>query len=226
MALRCAPFAGEHLRIGIEQDVRAVVLGRSERRRSATMPRVTQCLGVSQCGRPLRSRPWRFAANSDGRWPKTPSSPAMADVRVPCAAPRRGAGMHRFPGRSLHGHRRLVRGRRGRAACAAGATEVATARLQRCQRTVCGPEPARWRGCRRSPLRGGCADSGDQWPRTPQAWRGRAGSDAAAEHRDWLAAQPDDAAVALHKLVHEARRHGGDRAVTRCSARAAPCTRH
>jgi hypothetical protein len=31
------------------------------------------------------------------------------------------------------------------------------------------------------------------------------------EHWDWLAAQPGGASVALRKLVHEARRHGGDR---------------
>ena len=31
------------------------------------------------------------------------------------------------------------------------------------------------------------------------------------EHWDWLAAQPSGASVALRKLVHEARRSGGDR---------------
>ncbi len=31
------------------------------------------------------------------------------------------------------------------------------------------------------------------------------------EHWDWLAAQPGGASVALRKLVHEARRHGGER---------------
>ena len=35
------------------------------------------------------------------------------------------------------------------------------------------------------------------------------------EHWDWLAAQPGGASVALRKLVHEARRSGGDRARTR-----------
>ena len=35
------------------------------------------------------------------------------------------------------------------------------------------------------------------------------------EHWDWLAAQPSGASVALRKLVHEARRTGGDRARTR-----------
>ena len=34
-------------------------------------------------------------------------------------------------------------------------------------------------------------------------------------HWDWLAAQPGGASVALRKLVHEARRSGGDRARTR-----------
>ena len=34
-------------------------------------------------------------------------------------------------------------------------------------------------------------------------------------HWDWLAAQPGGASVALRKLVHEARRTGGDRARTR-----------
>ena len=31
------------------------------------------------------------------------------------------------------------------------------------------------------------------------------------EHWDWLAAQPGGASVALRKLVHDARRHGGER---------------
>jgi hypothetical protein len=35
------------------------------------------------------------------------------------------------------------------------------------------------------------------------------------EHWDWLAAQPGGASVALRKLVHEARRHGGERGRTR-----------
>lgn len=35
------------------------------------------------------------------------------------------------------------------------------------------------------------------------------------EHWDWLAAQPGGASVALRKLVHEARRGGGDAARTR-----------
>ena len=35
------------------------------------------------------------------------------------------------------------------------------------------------------------------------------------EHWDWLAAQPGGASVALRKLVHEARRNGGDRDRTR-----------
>lgn len=35
------------------------------------------------------------------------------------------------------------------------------------------------------------------------------------EHWDWLAAQPGGASVALRKLVHAARRHGGDREQTR-----------
>ncbi|MBS7779988.1 DUF2239 family protein [Acidovorax sp. CCYZU-2555] len=35
------------------------------------------------------------------------------------------------------------------------------------------------------------------------------------EHWDWLAAQPGGASVALRKLVHEARRNGGDREQTR-----------
>jgi len=35
------------------------------------------------------------------------------------------------------------------------------------------------------------------------------------EHWEWLAAQPGGASVALRKLVHEARRTGGDRARTR-----------
>ena len=35
------------------------------------------------------------------------------------------------------------------------------------------------------------------------------------EHWDWLAAQSGGASVALRKLVHEARRHGGDRIRTR-----------
>lgn len=35
------------------------------------------------------------------------------------------------------------------------------------------------------------------------------------EHWDWLAAQPGGASVALRKLVHEVRRHGGDRDRTR-----------
>ena len=35
------------------------------------------------------------------------------------------------------------------------------------------------------------------------------------EHWDWLAAQPSGASVALRKLVHEARRKGGDRDRTR-----------
>jgi len=35
------------------------------------------------------------------------------------------------------------------------------------------------------------------------------------EHWDWLASQPGGASVALRKLVHEARRHGGDRNRTR-----------
>lgn len=35
------------------------------------------------------------------------------------------------------------------------------------------------------------------------------------EHWDWLAAQPGGASVTLRKLVHEARRHGGDRDRTR-----------
>ena len=35
------------------------------------------------------------------------------------------------------------------------------------------------------------------------------------EHWDWLAAQPGGASVALRKLVHEARRHGGERDRTR-----------
>lgn len=35
------------------------------------------------------------------------------------------------------------------------------------------------------------------------------------EHWDWLAAQPGGASVALRKLVHEARRKGGDRDRTR-----------
>jgi len=35
------------------------------------------------------------------------------------------------------------------------------------------------------------------------------------EHWDWLAAQPGGASVALRKLVHEARRRGGDRERTR-----------
>jgi len=38
------------------------------------MPWVAQSLGVGQCANALRSRPWRFAANSDGHSPKTPSS--------------------------------------------------------------------------------------------------------------------------------------------------------
>ncbi|MDB5823567.1 MAG: hypothetical protein JWR21_2271 [Herminiimonas sp.] len=35
------------------------------------------------------------------------------------------------------------------------------------------------------------------------------------EHWDWLASQPGGASVALRKLVHEARRNGGDRERTR-----------
>jgi len=35
------------------------------------------------------------------------------------------------------------------------------------------------------------------------------------EHWDWLAAQPGGASVALRKLVHEARRNGGDQTRTR-----------
>ena len=35
------------------------------------------------------------------------------------------------------------------------------------------------------------------------------------EHWDWLAAQPSGASVALRKLVHEARRNGGERDRTR-----------
>lgn len=35
------------------------------------------------------------------------------------------------------------------------------------------------------------------------------------EHWDWLAGQPGGASVALRKLVHEARRNGGDAAQTR-----------
>lgn len=35
------------------------------------------------------------------------------------------------------------------------------------------------------------------------------------EHWDWLAAQPGGASVALRKLVHEARRNGGEREQTR-----------
>ena len=35
------------------------------------------------------------------------------------------------------------------------------------------------------------------------------------EHWEWLAAQRGGASVALRKLVHEARRHGGDRDLTR-----------
>ena len=35
------------------------------------------------------------------------------------------------------------------------------------------------------------------------------------EHWDWLAAQPGGASVALRKLVHEARRNGGERGRTR-----------
>ena len=35
------------------------------------------------------------------------------------------------------------------------------------------------------------------------------------EHWDWLAAQPSGASVALRKLVHEARRHGGEQGRTR-----------
>jgi hypothetical protein len=35
------------------------------------------------------------------------------------------------------------------------------------------------------------------------------------EHWDWLAAQPGGASVTLRKLVHEARRNGGDRDQTR-----------
>ena len=35
------------------------------------------------------------------------------------------------------------------------------------------------------------------------------------EHWDWLAAQPGGASVTLRKLVHEARRNGGDRDRTR-----------
>ena len=35
------------------------------------------------------------------------------------------------------------------------------------------------------------------------------------EHWDWLAAQPGGASVALRKLVHEARRRGGDQDLTR-----------
>lgn len=35
------------------------------------------------------------------------------------------------------------------------------------------------------------------------------------EHWDWLSAQPGGASVALRKLVHEARRNGGDRNQTR-----------
>ena len=35
------------------------------------------------------------------------------------------------------------------------------------------------------------------------------------EHWDWLASQPGGASVALRKLVHEARRHGGERDRTR-----------
>lgn len=35
------------------------------------------------------------------------------------------------------------------------------------------------------------------------------------EHWDWLATQPGGASVALRKLVHEARRNGGDRDQTR-----------
>jgi hypothetical protein len=35
------------------------------------------------------------------------------------------------------------------------------------------------------------------------------------EHWDWLASQPGGASVALRKLVHDARRHGGERERTR-----------
>lgn len=79
------------------------------------------------------------------------------------------------------------------------------------QRPVYRPGPARRRGSRRGTLYRGCATQQPRGRSRPKLGVVAREVTLLPERWDWLAAQPGGASVALRKLVHEARRNGGDR---------------